>query len=688
MQTSQMQTVLSDRFLVCGLGNLGQHCVAALANFGVRVRAIERTIPSGWDVPDLPTMLEQVIEGDFCRSSILQRAGIADCRAILLLAGDDRINLKAALAARLLNPAVRLVVRSNRPHLNDLLARQFGNFVAFEPSRLSAMAFALAALQDQTIGAFDINGVAYRVRQRSLEADDPWLGDIPANLNNRSRLILGHWSGPLPLPPDSLFYGSSIMEPLRFGDWVAYVEMRRGGRWHEWEATATLHPSRPMLTTAPRSTPRWQLLRSLQQAARSLLHRSRLLQIALIYAGAVLGLLLLGTVILRHYSPYRDWFDAFCNTALLLLGGYADLFGDSAQASGVPRWLRLFGFSLTVVGTGLVGVLYALLTERLLSLRLRFAPSRPRLPDKDHVLVVGMGQVGQQIARLLLQSGQSVAGLTRQGLDDNTLGDLPLMVGKLPDTLDRVELERAKSIVFATDDEIANLEMALMVRQASLSTGLVIRTFDRAFSDTLVGLLPDAQVLCAYALAAEAFAGAAFGENILSLYRWGCTTMLVAEYRIEPGDTLVDLLLAEFACGYGAVPLLHERVGRKALEDGELDFPRLDRHLRSGDRLVVLASIEGLRRIERGELAPRSWCVRLHSASPQADFEGANAIARITGCSLAQARSLFQRLPTLVEAGEPPTVCAMYEYQARSLVASLRQRLVDAEALCWATDLG
>lgn len=322
-----------------------------------------------------------------------------------------------------------------------------------------------------------------------------------------------------------------------------------------------------------------------------------------------------------------------------------------------------------------------------MSLRLRFSPSRPRLPDKDHVLVVGMGQVGQQIARLLLQSGQSVAGLTRQGLDDNTLGDLPLMVGKLPDTLDRVELERAKSIVFATDDEIANLEMALMVRQASLSTGLVIRTFDRAFSDTLVGLLPDAQVLCAYALAAEAFAGAAFGENILSLYRWGRTTMLVAEYRIEPGDTLVDLLLAEFACGYGAVPLLHERVGCKALEDGELDFPRLDRHLRSGDRLVVLASIEGLRRIERGELAPRSWCVRLHSASPQADFEGANAIARITGCSLAHARSLFQRLPTLVEAGEPPMVCAMYEYQARSLVASLRQRLVDAEALCWATDL-
>lgn len=39
------------------------------------------------------------------------------------------------------------------------------------------------------------------------------------------------------------------------------------------------------------------------------------------------------------------------------------------------------------------------------------------------------------------------------------------------------------------------------------------------------------------------FAGAAFGENIINLFRFNRQTVLVTEYQIEAGDTLNGLLL-------------------------------------------------------------------------------------------------------------------------------------------------
>ena len=56
---------------------------------------------------------------------------------------------------------------------------------------------------------------------------------------------------------------------------------------------------------------------------------------------------------------------------------------------------------------------------------------------------------------------------------------------------------------------------------------------------------------------------------------------------------------------------------------------------------MILATIEGLRRIEQGQLnlKAKQWQIRIERAlTSDAAFDGANAIARITGCSLTLAR--------------------------------------------------
>ena len=91
--------------------------------------------------------MEEVLIGDCPQPSVLEQAKIGQCRAVLLVTSDEHVNTEAALAARLLNPKIRLIVRSDKQNLNQLLSQSLGNFVAYEPTQLSASAFALAALE-------------------------------------------------------------------------------------------------------------------------------------------------------------------------------------------------------------------------------------------------------------------------------------------------------------------------------------------------------------------------------------------------------------------------------------------------------------------------------------------------------------------------------------------------------------
>ena len=99
-----------NRVLVCGLGSLGQHSAAALKAFGVSVSAIDLAEPPHWEIPELPQILEQLIIADCRQASVLERAGIHRCRAVLLVTNNERVNLEGAFAVRSLNPRARLVL--------------------------------------------------------------------------------------------------------------------------------------------------------------------------------------------------------------------------------------------------------------------------------------------------------------------------------------------------------------------------------------------------------------------------------------------------------------------------------------------------------------------------------------------------------------------------------------------------
>jgi Trk K+ transport system NAD-binding subunit len=281
--------------------------------------------------------------------------------------------------------------------------------------------------------------------------------------------------------------------------------------------------------------------------------------------------------------------------------------------------------------------------------------------------------VGHRVLTLLQAFNQPLVGIASQLQYPELLYQAPLLIGPVLQELKSANLATARSVIAVTDDPMLNLEIALIVSEAAAARGHafvpVIRTLNQAFSDNLSVLLPQAKAFSVYALSAEAFAGAAFGENILSLFRLREQTILVTEYRIEADDTLNGLLLAEVAYGYGVMPILLETRNLQGHWES-LPLPGDDLQLHPGDRLYILASINGLRRIERGErTAPRRW--RLEIEQPlnhQVLLDAGNILAKLSGLELSQCRTLMKNLPAAV-------VLPLYDYQAQRLQEKLKRYL-------------
>ena len=100
-------------------------------------------------------------------------------------------------------------------------------------------------------------------------------------------------------------------------------------------------------------------------------------------------------------------------------------------------------------------------------------------------------------------------------------------------------------------------------------------------------------------------------------------------------------------------------------------MPTDEQRILPGDRLFVLSSINGLRRIERGERTPpRRWQLSAEApsnhAQPLADV--VRLLVQVADCSPERANRFVQDLPS-------DMAIDLYDYQAAHLIQHMRERL-------------
>src|SRR4051812_11513314 len=118
--------------VLCGLGRVGGRVLETLQAAGLSV-VVGDTHASESDSRLAGLTL---VKGDCRRPEVLERAGVADARGVLILTSDDLVNVSAALVARKLNPTARIVVRMFNQNLIDRLGSAVKNTVAASVSAL------------------------------------------------------------------------------------------------------------------------------------------------------------------------------------------------------------------------------------------------------------------------------------------------------------------------------------------------------------------------------------------------------------------------------------------------------------------------------------------------------------------------------------------------------------------------
>jgi Trk K+ transport system NAD-binding subunit len=631
-----------------------------LKELGIPVFGVNDTELQNADTEGMPQLLDRFTIGDCRRHSVLDEAGVQSCRTVLLTTSDERTNFSAALAARSINPSVRLVVRSSQTNLNELLHQRVTNLVALDTAELPATAFALAAIGGETVGLFSVEGKLLRVVENRITADHRWCQGVELReLNTRDRRLLHRTSASTPEPID--FHGWNPNERLCDSDVVFTVELNDPTLYSDSAASSRG-------TTGQKSSFSWS---STWARITHLWTSARTYRIAAAVAGAVVLVHVTGILLYWLRYPEVTLFDAFNVATVLIFDGYSNMFAQLKLPFPIPLWLLLFSLFMTMTGAIFTGILYAYITARVLSARLAFRRWQGRIPQENHIVVIGMGLLGRRVAGLLSELGRPVVCIAEQDLDPGVLPDIPVVTSDPRQGLQKVNCDSAASVAVLTDDDIANLEMALMAAHMNEDCNLVIRTDDAQFGRNVKSLAPHAQAMSTYTLSAEAYAAAALGERVLSLLRIGHETVLAVEYTVEEGDTLAGRLIADATYGYGLVAILYQR----ARSEEARFFPSDDIRLELGSRLIALATIGGLHNVEHGISAEKTFEVRLLRATLRdAEFEAARIIARVTGCELATARVQMDQLPVTLP-------IRLFRPQALRLVHELRVAGIDAETI-------
>jgi Trk K+ transport system NAD-binding subunit len=574
--------------IVCGLHEVGVRTVEQLRLAGALVvvlddEADERFVPvvRRWGVPLLA-------RGGHL-SEPLYDAGIKGAAAVVCIEPSDLRTLETMLLVRDLRPDVRLVGHLDNPAVARAVEEVTGAGTVLDVAALFAPSVTEACLgrraHDIAIGA---------TRFATVEVDAPRPGTL--------RELYGAL---VPLGIATQTEGEPIVCPGRD------QQVRPGDRVTLLGTADELADARIRARGASAGAAVAGTLRERAAAAtRRLIGNAtgdgdHALAVALLLAVA---LMVVSTVVLHFAYETGDGqrLDAVDSIYFTLETVATVGFGDFSFATQ-PKWLEVFAILLILAGTTLVTVIFALLTNVLVSRRIAQSLGQTRIRGMSgHTVLVGLGSVGMQVLHGLRARGREVVVVehdeANRYLNQVRQLGVPLVLGDstLGQTLDSVNLSSASSVAILTSDDLTNIETGLAVRDRLgdrwAGVPVVLRVFDRELGQRLEQTFSFRHVWSTVAIAAPWFVGAALGLDVLSSFYVGTHPFLLARLRVGEGGGLDGVAMNEMSARIRVIAI------DRAAARGELEHPpRRETRLQAGDDAYLAGPYEELLRVLRRE---------------------------------------------------------------------------------------
>jgi Trk K+ transport system NAD-binding subunit len=524
----------------------------------------------------------------------LARAEVVRAAAVVCAADDDATNLEIALLARRANPNVRVVARLTNDVLREAVADGNGPGAIFNVAELSAPSVVEACLS-HTTHPFEAAGLKFV----AYGSESPHAGSL--------REIYGD------LAPVAIIHGENSPTPGEVVACPTRDERVHAGDWTVVIGTVDEAAERGVKVRQPRGTrARRSWLRRVIDGIRLVLKD---FNPAFYPALAAASILLVSSMVVLHYNyqrPRMSWIDALYFTVeTITTTGYGDFsFGHQVI------WLRLFAATLMFSGATTIALLVAFIADVLLSQRFVIAAARPRVRHlRNHIIVVGLSELGIRVVTDLVNTGHDVAVIERDE-DNRFLSmahqlDVPVIFGDatLLQTLESARVDRARAVAVVTRDDMINIETGIVLAEMlgprvlpeinrRAEVPLVLRVYDRALGIAVAQRFGFETVRSTVELAAPWFIGAASGLEVLGTFSVGQTSFMVGAMRVAPGSELDGLTMSDLSTQIRVIALTRRD------EPVELR-PRRGHGLRAGDTVYLVGPYRELLATLRRGLPPR-----------------------------------------------------------------------------------
>jgi len=445
-----------DIVAVVGQDDLGAEVCRGLARVGKRVCAIWSGDPRETEIDD---PLVAHVFGDARRSVILARAGAREAATILAITGDDQLNLRVVLAARDINPKIRIVLRQFNRWLGRKIVTNLANSEAVSPETFSAATFAASCLNAAVYQAIEFPRYSEhlltfcRATADRLDCVDITVGDL-----ERSR----RW---VVLAIDDRAFPSDL-EKIPSGAMLTFA--------------ATLdHAPKNIAPARPAAVPQQPVVLKRRDTVWQRILRWRYDPVLLTLFAALASLVGLSTIFFHNELGLRLYDAFYFVMSTVTTTGFGDVAllnkSDAAKAVGI---LVMTG------GIAITGTLLAYLTAAITRRSFEFAQGRHQVTGRGHIVVCGFGNVGARVTDYLLGAGHRVVVIDRK-VDEAQAAEVRVRGAHImvADATSESAQELAKvadaaGLIAVTDSDSANLEVGLTALAYSPDLPIIMRIAD------------------------------------------------------------------------------------------------------------------------------------------------------------------------------------------------------------------
>lgn len=342
-------------------------------------------------------------------------------------------------------------------------------------------------------------------------------------------------------------------------------------------------------------------------SARALRHRRRDLRTTWYYALSLFrefrwSLLLLAVILvigaaLHAITPQPELDGRRPDVLMSLYGAWMMLFAQPIFNPPAAWYLEVLGGLYPLLGVVLIGesiVRFALLMMS----RRRGEKEWMKVKSstyRDHVILCGLGHLGFRVLQQLVHIGRDVVAIEKDAscafLEQAKATGVPVLVRDMKDDQALIDagITHAHTILIATNDDLANLEVALDARRLNPHIRISMRQYDQKIAAKLKDAFDIDFAFSSSALAAAAVAATSMPCRVVAAYDVAGKPHVTAEIQIAPGSALAGRTLADLERLHGA------RIVCRTPRDGEAEAPPVPTTMiLAGDALLVHATVTAM----------------------------------------------------------------------------------------------